>query len=366
MIVDALTMKVVKEGKVVSELPTAAHLNAMLYSEAFLRQFRPVDLVAKTPLYLPDFSTLQPGYHDGGDGQRLYFTGPKPQIADSLETINLFLNVMAFATNADRTNTVAAASTSFLRHLWPGEKPVVLVTATKSHAGKGTIIVFVRGSVAKADILYEPIDWPIQSQLQRQISHNADIGLISLDNVRLDGAGGRAKSIRSGFIESFVTNSEVTLSSPGAGEPTRLKNWFVVAINTNDGLLSPDLMNRALSIHLAPKGDVQNRKTPIGNPKLEFLPHNQERIDAELRGMIERWKKAGCPLDETVKHPMTPWARTIGGILKVSGFSDFLGNFGTRKVADDPIREALGILAATSPNKELRPGEWASLAVEKV
>ena len=124
-------------------------------------------------------------------------------------------------------------------------------------------------------------------------------------------------------------------------------------------------MNRALSIHLAPKGDVQNRRTPIGNPKLEFLPQNQERIEAELRGMIERWKQAGCPLDESVKHPMTPWARTIGGILKVFGFTDFLANYHTRRLADDPLREALGILAASKPGQALRPHEWAKAAVEQ-
>lgn len=365
VIVDTLTMWVTKEGKLVTELPTASHLNAMLYSEAFLKQFRPVDQVAKTPLYLADLSIIQPGYHDGGEGNRMLYVGPKPKIADSIETIRRFLDVMDFASNSDCTNTVAAALTVLLRHLWPGEKPVVLVTATKSHSGKGTITEFIRGPVAKADILYESIDWPMQNQLQRQISHDADIGMICLDNVRLDSAGGRARCIRSGFIESFVTNPEIILASPGAGEPTRLKNCFVVTINTNDGSLSPDLMNRALSIHLAPKGDVQARKTPIGNPKLEFLPQHQERIDAELRGMIERWKKAGCPLDETAKHPMTPWARTIGGILKVSGLSDFLGNYHIRKIADDPIREALGILGAAKPGQELRPMDWGKASQEQ-
>jgi hypothetical protein len=162
-----------------------------------------------------------------------------------------------------------------------------------------------------------------------------------------------------------VTSPEVTLASPGAGETARLRNWFVVTINTNDGSLSPDLMNRALPIHLAPKGDVQDRRMPIGNPKLEFLPQNQERIEAELRGMIERWKQSGLPLDESVKHPMTPWARAVGGILQVNGFSDFLANYHARTLADDPVREALGILAAAKPGRELRPREWAALAVEQ-
>jgi hypothetical protein len=115
IIVDTLTMRVMKEGKVVSELPTAAHLNAMLYTEAFLRQFRPVDRVAKTPLYLDDFSIVRPGYHDGGEGKRLLYVGPEPRVAEPGETINRFLDVMDFASNADRTNTVAAALTVWSR-----------------------------------------------------------------------------------------------------------------------------------------------------------------------------------------------------------------------------------------------------------
>ena len=365
MIVDTFTLKVIKKGEVHSEMPQACHLNAMLHSEAFLTRFRPVDKVAKTPLYLDDFSHVKPGYHDGGDGQRLLYVGSHSAVADSTDTISRFLDVMAFASNADRTNTVAAALTILLRHRWPGEKPVVLVTATKSHAGKGTITDFIRGVVPKAEILYESTDWPMQNQLQRQIRQDPEIGMICFDNVRLDSSGGRAKMIRSAFIESFVTNPEIVLAAPGIGELARMINWFVVTINSNDGSLSPDLMNRALSIHLEPKGDVQDRKTPIGNPKLEFLPQNQERIEAELRGMIERWKNAGSPLDKTVTHPMTPWARTIGGILKASGFSDFLANYGSRKVADDPIREALGILAAANQDTPLTPMEWAKIAVDQ-
>jgi hypothetical protein len=135
-------------------------------------------------------------------------------------------------------------------------------------------------------------------------------------------------------------------------------------LNTNDGLLSPDLINRALPIHLAPQREVQARQSPIGNPKLEFLPQHRDRIEAELRGMIERWKSRGCPLDKAVKHPMTPWARTVGGILQANGFTDFLANYETHRTVDDPIREALAILAGAAPGKELRPVEWADLTVK--
>jgi hypothetical protein len=365
ILADRVSMVVTKDGKVTSETPQATHLNAMLRSEVFLCCFRAVDEVVRTPYYLDDFTLLQPGYHDGATGKRILYVGAVPEISDSMATITAFLDVMEFASNADRTNTVAAALTTLLRHHWLGEKPLYQITATKSHSGKGTITEFIRGSVGKADILYESIDWPMQSQFQRQVKLDSDLGVLDLDNVRLDSAGGRGRFIRSAFIESFVTNAEVTLASPGAGEAITLPNKYVVVINTNDGALSQDILNRALSIHLAPKGSIHDRHSPIGNPKLEFLPRNRQRIEAELRGMIERWRQAGCPQDETAKHSMTPWAKTVGGILKHNGFTDFLGNQQTRKAVDDPLRRATGILGVAKPGKALRPTEWAQIAVQQ-
>jgi hypothetical protein len=206
----------------------------------------------------------------------------------------------------------------------------------------------------------------MQSQFQSQVNNDREIGIVYLDNVRLDCAGGgRTPFIRSAWIESFVTSPEVTLASPGAGELIRLQNKFVFIVNTNDGSLSPDLLNRSLPIRLAPKGDVHDRKSPIGDPKLEFLPENRDQIDAELRGMIERWRREGSPLDDAVKHPMSLWARTIGGILKVWGFTDFLANYQSCRAIEDPIREALSILAGASAGTPLRPAEWAAQVVKK-
>ena len=76
-----------------------------------------------------------------------------------------------------------------------------------------------------------------------------------------------------------------------------IRNDIVVAISTNYGHVSEDIMNRSLPIHLDPVGDISARKSAIGNPRLEFLPKNKEKIDAEFHGMIARWVKKAKPLD---------------------------------------------------------------------
>ena len=118
-----------------------------------------------------------------------------------------------------------------------------------------------------------------------------EIGIISFDNVRTDSSGGRTKDIRSGYVESFVTSPEVVIGRATAQKAVWAANKFVVMLNSNEGSLSIDLLNRSLPIRLTPTGDVTQRKSPIGNPKLEYLPANRRQIEAERWGMIERWVK---------------------------------------------------------------------------
>ena len=361
VIVDRVAVLVVKDGKVKGSRINAADLNAMLRSKAFLNQFISVDRLTAVPLYLPNFALTVPGLNDGGVGQRILYSGGKPAISDDLEAINAFLDVMQFASNADRTNTVAAALTVLLHNHWPGGKPVILVTATKSHAGKDTIIAFATGTNKSVSISYQATSWAVERSFVGAVKTNPDAAVIVVENARLDG---REKVIASAFLERFATDPEPQLFSTGTGAAIRIRNEFVLAISTNYGSVSEDILNRAVSIHLNPVGNIADRASSIGNPKLEFLPDNRDKIAAELRGMVERWKDAGSPLDEEVRHPFGPWAKVVGGILRINGFTDFLANYGTRKTTDDPIRRGLGILGSSQPDRWLTPGEWVKLAVD--
>jgi hypothetical protein len=247
-----------------------------------------------------------------------------------------------------------------LRHLWPGAKPAVVVTSTKSHAGKETIVDFAAGGTPKESITYDSTDWAFKRTFHAALESSPAPGVVNVENARLDA---RAPSIASGFLEGFLTTAEPFLFCPGMRGGRRRRNDLVVAITTNEGRVSEDLMNRSLPVHLAPVGDVASRRPAIGNPRLEYLPANRARIEAELRGMIERWKSEGRPREERVSHPFGDWARAVGGILAVNGFTGFLDNYHLRKTADDPVRKALALLGAERPGEWLRPGEWARLAV---
>lgn len=361
VIADRVRISVVRDGNVVGATISTSNLNTMLSCEAFLQQLRPVDRITQTPVYLPDFTLTQPGYNDGGVGNRILYVGCEPQIEYTPTAINAFLNVMAFATPADRTNTVAAALTVQLRNHFIGAKPMIAVTASKSQAGKDTDIQFATGNTRSTSISYQTTDWALERAAVGALKHDPDAGVLIVDNARVGNGTG---VIASAFLERFITDPEPLLFSTGSGSAVRRQNDIVVAISTNFGTISEDLMNRALPIHLQPVGNVAERVSSIGNPKIHFLPANRDRIEAELRGMIQRWIDAEMPRDTAARHPFTEWASVVGGILMVSGYTDFLGNYAQRRTADDPVRHALGLLGGAKPDQWQPAADWAKLAVD--
>lgn len=349
VIADRIDLHRFLNGKQKPSRISAGTLDEMLHTEAFLSRFVPVDRITSQPEYLPDFTLTNPGYNDGGVGDRVLFVGKFPQVSDSMERINTFLDVMDFHTQADRANAVAGLLTVLLRHLWPGHKPVILATASKSHSGKDTVLDFIAGMTPKTSVSWEPADWANQKAIIACLNADPSLGMIRLENARVSGRS----EIASAFVERFITDSSPMLFSPGSrAEPRRIRNDVVMSFSTNFGVLSSDLLIRALPIRLQPNGSVTDRHSDIGNPRHQYLPRYREEIAAEAYGMIARWRAGGKPKDHSKKHTnCTEWAQVIGGILMVNGVEGFLDNYADRRVADDPIRSSIAVLGSHLLNK---------------
>jgi hypothetical protein len=237
---------------------------------------------------------------------------------------------------------------------------MILARASKSQAGKDTILDFVCGATHSLPLTFQvERDWPIEKNVAKLVQENPGTGVIRFDNVRLDGS---KAFIASPSVERFITTEWPILFTTGSGRPTPVYNGFVVAMSTNEGRVSEDLRNRSCEVLLAPVGDLASRKSPIGDPRTEYLPQNRLAIHAELLGIVERWNAAGRPIDREVRHTFRPWAEAIGGMLLVSGFKGFLANEAARRVETDPIREALAFLGFKRTGAWMRPGDWVLAA----
>lgn len=341
-IIDRVDITNSKNGKFSSTGPQALDVPAMMKSEAFLEAIPQLDTIYDQPHYNEAFELMQPGENPGSEGFHCYFTAEMPPVCDSMGRITAFLDEMNFSTEADRANLVAALLTTLLRNHWPGGKPIVLVTANKSHAGKDTCLDFVASGCRKVSISYELQDWALQSNFAELINKSGG-DLIVIENAKLSF---RERVIQSAFIERITTDANPVFHTPKSRnhDVQPVRNEFVVGISTNDGQVGEDILNRAMVIHLEKSGDIDIRSSKIGNPRLEYLPRYKNEIAAEARGMIKRWVESGKPLAEDAVHPSGPWAKTIGGILKTSGIQGFLANRHIHRISHDPLKDALSRL----------------------
>ena len=136
----------------------------------------------------------------------------------------------------------------------------------------------------------------------------------------------------------------------------------MLAISTNFGSVSEDILNRGLPVHLHPVGNVADRVSPIGNPRLEYLPANRERIAAELRGMVERWKAAGQPLDQDVRHPFSVWASGSAASFGSMAIVASWGTTGCGRPWTTRYARVSGSWGSRAPDKWLQAAAWAKNA----
>lgn len=333
-------VEVIKGGKHGGFVIPSSHLKVLLKTRALQDAVRVVDLVTDVPTYNSEMRITRPGYNDGPEGERFYYTGATVEPQREPTVIREFLGEMNFKdTVADASNLVGLALTVLLKPMFPGGKPFAVVTANRSHAGKDTALSFAAGRTLRREISYSPVDWPMQNEAVAALS-DPGVGFLTIGNIR---AGSRI--IESSFIERLVTDPKPLLQSSKRGGDGFERQSFVVGCSANKGRFSTDLMNRSLPIRLELTGDIEKRLTPLGDLLRGYLPAHRMEIEAELCGMIENWKDKKCPMDKSVRHPMTDWAQTIGGILKVNGFKEFLSNWALEKSAQDSQTEALGLLA---------------------
>jgi hypothetical protein len=343
-----ITITVFNKGKISGNAIPAADLKVLLRSSVLQTELPVVDKITANVTFTTEWEMTRPGYNDGPDGQRYFYTGKDIQPErDPIRTMQ-FLNAMPFKSQGDRANALAFALTTILRHQWAGGKPMAQVTANKSHAGKDTVLDFAVGKGERVEIAYHYHDWALQNEAVSALS-DPNVEVLVIGNIRTGGA-----LIESAFLERTITTPKSLMqSSKRRGDGYRRDGDFVIAATANNGRFSIDLANRGLPIHLDLVGDVHNRPTPIGDPRADFLPAHRDEIEAELCGLIENWKDAGRPLDDQVRHPMNAWAQTIGGILKSNRIEGFLSNWNLQRSANDATREALGELAMAASTRSL-------------
>ena len=224
------------------------------------------------------------------------------------------------------------------------------------------ILAILRDGRPAETVSYNPNDEEFEKRLGAVVRGGATT--IVVDNAK---GRGRAPRIESACLERSITDPILSFRLLGKSETIRAENSHLFCITANTPELSRDLITRSVLIALFYEGDPADRPFAIADPEGYALDH-RGAILGELLGMVEAWRAAGSPMsDAKSRFNKKGWGPIVGGILRVAGFADFLGNAEAAAAELDDTRRQFGELVAILadlPARAWPAADLAALAVE--
>jgi hypothetical protein len=203
-----------------------------------------------------------------------------------------------------------------------GDKPMILWQANQRGAGKSwgaETDAIIRAGKHPITVTYTQDEAELEKQLASAVLAGANE--IMIDNAKVMV---RCPEISSAVLERSITGPEISYRILGQSKMIVRPNSLQFSLTANCPRLSSDLISRSMIINLYCEGDPAGRPFRLKDPRT-FAAQHRDEILGELIGMIERWKRAGCPRSQ-VTFRFKKFAEIIGGILEVSGYRGFLAN----------------------------------------
>jgi len=289
---------------------------------------------ANRPLFDGDFILRSPKWHP--DVQMLIH-GPivEPILHSSPDTtqpavdrlpplLKQTLRGFCFRADADVANALAALLTGLLaNHFIDSLKGFFLVDGNQPGLGK-TLLVRVIGTVLDGMeppiTPFNPDDAELEKRLCAQFRHGVS-SIVLIDN----GKTANGSAVSSAALESNSMSPVMTFRILGKSEVIIRPNNLVWMMTMNSTRVSPDLLSRGVPIRMAYEGRPEHRQFPGPDP-IRCARENRIALLGELAGLVIKWNQAGRP-SGAASHRCHEWAHTIGGILEVAGFPEFLANY---------------------------------------
>ncbi len=315
-----------------------------------------IALFTNSPTYDDNWNLTKPGYNK--DSKILYLPDPtiknlKPKF--STEKIDELFAEFCFKNEASHANARAALLTAMVPHKFKGDKSFFANTGNQPNLGKSLLaeVISILASGAESiPIGYSSDEYQMEHSILTTIQNT---NILNFDNIK------EKKELSSGPLERFITSATPGGRKMGRNDTLITKpNTFVVFISINDAMFGKDLLSRMCPIEFWWKGDPLERK--FSKPSLkEWALENRKEILEEVLGLVETWKRKGCPL-ATVKNRFKQWPAYMGGILEANGIKGFMDNFQGATTSYTEVARETGELFSESLNKWLKVADLVSIA----
>ncbi len=324
----------------------------LLLSDLLLSRLPRIRMYASRPVFDSNFHLCSPGWH-ADSGILIHGPAVEPVVPDNanpdmpaLERLPYHLRTLlagfCFKADADVANALAMFLTGLLaNHFIDSSKGVFLVDGNQPGLGKSWLVRclgLVLDGIDPRHITFTTDEDEVQKRICA-ILRGAWQSMVFVDNAKA--AGGSV--ISSPTIEANSMAPVVCLRILGKSENYSRPNDLLWVLTMNDTRVSPDLVSRGVPIRLAYEGMTEDRKF-FGPDPIRYAREYRLEILGELAGMVVKWNQKGRPTGRR-SHRCHEWAGTIGGILEVAGFPEFLENAAEAAASFNANLDALAALA---------------------
>lgn len=309
------------------------HSQALFHSDSLRSQLDEIILFANHPVYDRNWELSKPGYNRD---EKIFYQGLEIKPVRQARLVKEIIKDFLFRDEASRHNFVSILLSAILRNKYRGARPIGAFTGNKPQLGK-TLAARLASIVAEG-LPPQTITYTRnQEELEKQIAAKARTrDVLFIDNAKSN------LPIESAVLERSITDDPLSFRLLGKSESITRPNTLIFMISMNDAQFCQDITRRALPISFFLEEDKDPSSIKFSHLSLEeFVKNNRIQILQELCGMVENWKDLGRPICDK-DFRFREWAREVGGILVVNGFTAFLDNLETAYSEYDKTSHEIG------------------------
>jgi hypothetical protein len=241
-----------------------------------------------------------------------------------------------FATDADRTNALAALLLPFVRELVDGPSPLHMIEAPSPGSGKGLLASVIAIPAAGGDLAVmtegrQEEEW--RKRITAQLMRAPQFVLIDNIQANLDSPALAAVLTTDTWEDRVLGYSRI------ATLPV-LCTWLATG---NNPTMSLEIARRTVPIRLDGGIEQPWRRTGFRHPKLRrWAMVNRVSLVRSALMLVQAWVAAGMPKGQETLGSYESYAEVLGGIFQVAGIPGFVTNLDRTYAEAD--RESAGWL----------------------
>jgi hypothetical protein len=293
---------------------------------------RELETIATYPVLIgDDFEPAAPGWNADARTYLVCDEVPPPLDLPTAKAVLEDLVVdFPFQSPADRANYFGLLLTPILRPALREPSPMHLIGSPIERTGKSKLASTVFGISITGKTLPDAQIGVREEEREKRITALllSGVGCAHLDNL--------TRFIDSPALASLLTSTVYQGRELNFSRMLTLPNQLTLVGTGNNVQATGEVAKRIVPITLQSPLEAPETRQDYRHPDLRaFVEAERPRVLGALLGLVKAWKDAGRPRGSVAFGGFERWAATVGGIMAVAGYPEWLTNLGQWRGGSD-------------------------------